>query len=571
MKTKYINWIVIACVMVVSFILGICIMCLPSSSNDLNGFSAENAANYLKTISQKPHSVFDAENHEEVRLYLLNTLKGFGYEVEEHNWTPEEHQFSDNLSPDGMLENDRPVSYDLKNLWVKIAGKSDVGMLLMAHYDSRGHATRTGEIPGSYGAADDGYGVSVLLEIARLYKDKQGQLQNSIYLCFTDAEETGLYGSEMEAKTNSVLKEKVNFVMNIEARGVKGPVYMFETSTKNKNVIKLYQNANMPFAYSLATAVYTVMPNFTDFSSTLDIGKAGINFAVLDNLYYYHTPDDNYSNINKSSIQHYGSQIMPIIKEYTENAKYGVMNYFDANEDCIFFNILPTVLAVYSDTFAIVIAILGIIAFGVMIYFAYVKGKIRVKQLLIALGIVFGAMIASAVFGFIMSYLVALFAGVPWKLTYVRVICSGIPFALSFAIVLGLIIWFAVKKFGKDALSKFEYMTAGAFISLLFGFVTTFALSGASFLFFWPAFIATISLLVNCFTDNFYANHALLSLNAIIILLLNVPLLYSLFLAITVGGQLALNLLFVMPLAILIPSVFMQKDLMLKRDKEAKN
>ena len=62
MKTKYINWIVIACVMVVSFILGICIMCLPSSSDDLNGFSAENAANYLKTISQKPHSVFDAEN-----------------------------------------------------------------------------------------------------------------------------------------------------------------------------------------------------------------------------------------------------------------------------------------------------------------------------------------------------------------------------------------------------------------------------------------------------------------------------------------------------------------------------
>lgn len=352
--------------------------------------------------------------------------------------------------------------------------------------------------------------------------------------------------------------------MNIEARGVKGPVYMFETSTKNKNAIKLYQNADMPFAYSLATAVYTVMPNFTDFSSMLEIGKAGLNYAVLDNLYYYHTPNDNYNNINKGSLQHYGSQILPIVQEYTQNEKYGDMTYFESSEDCVFFNILPGVFVVYSDTFAIVIAVLGLILFGVTSYFMWQKGKIRIKPVLIALGIVFGAMLASAVFGFVMSYLVALIGGVPWKLTYVRVALSGIPFALSYMIILGLIIWLSIKKFGKDALSKYEYMLAGVFVSLLFGVITTFVLSGASFLFFWPAFIASASLLVNCFTDNYYANHALLSLNIIVALLFNVPLLYSLFLAITVGGQLALNLLFVMPLAILVPSVFIQKDLKLK-------
>lgn len=565
MNIKKINLIIIACVLALSFALGVCIMTLPRSSGDLNGFSAENAASYLKEISKKPHSVFDEENHEEVRLYLLETLQDMGYEVEQHNWTPEQHGFKDNITPDGMLDYEKPVEYDIKNLWVKIQGKSDVGMLLMAHYDSRGHASRTGEIPGSYGAADDGYGISVMLEVARLFKDRQNELENSLYLCFTDAEETGLYGSKLEAQYNDTLKNKINFVMNIEARGVKGPAYMFETSKKNKNVINLYKKADMPFAYSLATAVYTVMPNFTDFSSVLEMGKAGLNYAVLDNLYYYHTPADNYDSINKNSIQHYGSQLMPIIEAYTTDAKYGDMNYFDADEDCVFFNILPNVLVVYSDTAAIVFAVVGSVAFAVAVYFMIKKGKVRAKPVLAALGLIFGAMLAAAVFGFGLSYLVALIGGVPWKLTYVRVAASGIPFALSYIVILGLLLWFAVKKFGKDSLSKHEYMTAGVFISLLFGVITTFVLSGASFLFFWPAFVATVSLLVNCFTDNYYANQALMSLNTVCILLLNVPLLYSLFLAITVGGLLALNFLFVLPLSILLPTVFIQKDLALKR------
>ncbi len=569
MLIKKINYIIMACVLVIGVALGACIMCLPSSSADTSGFSAENAAGYLEVISQKPHSVFDEENHEEVRQYLLTTLRDMGYEVEEHNWTPEEHGFSDNLSPEGLLDEDRPVEYDVKNLWVKIPGKSDTGMLIMAHYDSRGHATRTGEIPGSYGAADDGYGVSVLLEIARLYKDvPQSALENSIYLCFADAEETGMYGSKLEAMHNETLKNNVNFVMNVEARGVKGPVYMFETSTNNRNVIRLYKNADMPFAYSLATAVYTVMPNFTDFTSMLEIGKAGINFAVLDNLYYYHTPEDNFSNINKNSLQHYGSQIMPIIKEYTTNAAYSDMDYFEAGEDSVFFNILPTVMAVYTETAGIVFAVLAALLFAAAALFLVKKGKIRLKHTLIAVGVIFAAMLGAAAFGFVLSYLVALIGGVPWKLTYIRVPLSGIPFALSLIVVLGLLLWFAIRKNGKNSFFKWEYLTAGAFISLLLALITTFALVGASFLFLWPAVLASIVMLVNAFTGNYYIGHALMSLCSLVILLLNVPILYSLLLAVTTGGLLAVNLLFVVALAIMIPVALAQKDLTIKKAAE---
>ena len=68
-----------ACVLVIGVALGACIMCLPSSSADTSGFSAENAAGYLKVISQKPHSVFDEENHEEVRQCLHFAIYQNGY------------------------------------------------------------------------------------------------------------------------------------------------------------------------------------------------------------------------------------------------------------------------------------------------------------------------------------------------------------------------------------------------------------------------------------------------------------------------------------------------------------
>ncbi len=81
----------------------------------------------------------------------------------------------------------------------------------MAHYDSRGHVGRDGELGGSYGAADDGYGIATLLEIARIYGGEH--FTNTIYIMATDGEETGLYGAMM-ASTESFVTH-IGFVINI--------------------------------------------------------------------------------------------------------------------------------------------------------------------------------------------------------------------------------------------------------------------------------------------------------------------------------------------------------------------
>ena len=59
-----------------------------------------------------------------------------------------------------------------------------------------------------------------------------------------------------------------------------------------------------------------------------------------------------------------------------------------------------------------------------------------------------------------------------------------------------------------------------------------------------------------------------MSLCSLVILLLNVPILYSLLLAVTTGGLLAVNLLFVVALAIMIPVALAQKDLTIQKTAE---
>ncbi|MFH0767123.1 MAG: M28 family peptidase, partial [Bacillota bacterium] len=226
MKSK--NLKITLSVLILSLILSMFVLYtpVPIGIND-DSFSAASAAEYIEVISREPHSVFDPIAHEDVRLYIKTQLEEFvgAASVFEMDYTSAE------LGED--------TGYDIHNLLAVISGTSDTGILLVGHYDSRGHVGRDGELGRSYGAADDGYAVATLLEIARLYGNKN--LTNSIYILVTDAEETGLYGALM-ASTEPFM-DNIGFVINIEARGNEGPVYMFETSTNNEFIIDFYEKA----------------------------------------------------------------------------------------------------------------------------------------------------------------------------------------------------------------------------------------------------------------------------------------------------------------------------------------
>ena len=200
----------------------------PVNSDVSNKFSAIRAQEHIEVISRKPHSYYDRDELEEVRDYLKDTLTTYlGSEnLKSYHYTVDELK-------DGVLDRSKDkVEYPIENIMGVIPGVNKEGILLMAHYDSRGHVGRQGEMGRSYGAMDDGYGVASLLELAYILKDEKPL--NSIYFLFTDAEEVGLFGASMAAKETEIMTN-FKFLINLESRGQYGPAYMFETSKNNNN------------------------------------------------------------------------------------------------------------------------------------------------------------------------------------------------------------------------------------------------------------------------------------------------------------------------------------------------
>ena len=510
---------------------------VPNTEDD-STFNTTYALDHIAEISEVEHSVYDPEGHEQVKLYLKTQLEDYlGAE-----------NVTETVYTSDQFDTEEPLEYDVTNLMGVIPGQSDTAILIVAHYDSRGHIGRTGELGNSYGAADDGYGIATMLEIARLFKDKN--LENTIYLLMTDAEETGLYGASKAAE--EPFMDHVGFVINIEARGVTGPAYMFETSVDNDKVLDFYKNAEFPVSYSLATAVYTVMPNSTDFTEFLAEGKNGINFAVLNGLFYYHTPHDNYTNVNQSSIAHYGTQIVPLVEEFAMNEEYSDVNYFDANGNQIFFTVFPNVFITYSELTGTILHFLVIVATIGCLIVLLKKDKISVKKITASYAMLFGAIVAAVLFGYIVSKIVAFISRVPFNVTYVRTSIGGVPSFVTLVVV-AVVVGFVYMKYTTKNGLRTSLVLSGITINALLALLTGFALSGASFLFLIPALTGVVLLALNMWCRIPRVKMIVLSLMLVLNLIVVLPILYSLYLALTVGGLLALCVILVFYLFVLLP------------------
>lgn len=532
-------------VLVIALYLSTFVLYTPAPNTTVDdAFNVKYAMETLAYISQDQHSVFDEENHEDVRLYLKDRLVDYlgAPNVTEYSY-------------DHTLVTNATIDYDIHNLLGVIPGHSDTAIMLVGHYDSRGHVGRAGELGESYGAADDGYALATMLEIARLYKDRN--LENSIYILMTDAEETGLYGAGFAAQESEIM-DNVSFVINIEARGAKGPAYMFETSTNNNKVLDFYANANYPVSYSLATAVYTVMPNSTDFTKFLAIGKNGINFAVLDSLYYYHTPNDNYTNISPTSIQHYGDQIVPLVEEFVTHSQYAELTYFDGTHDDVFFTLFANVMIKYSEGFANVMHIVVLLALVLFIVLNVINKSFDLKKLGKSFGL-YGLMALTFILvGYFVARVIAFYSKVPFSITYVKTNLGDIPALIALVGLTYLFYRLYVKRYKH---LNVEMVATGSLINLVLALLTGFVLSGASFLFLIIGLLGTIYLFVNHYVKDFHIKQITYSLSLILAMLIIVPILYSLYLALTVGGLLALGLILSFYLVVLIPQFDTQFNL----------
>lgn len=304
-------------------------------------FSAERALAHLPHIAARPHPVGTAANAE-TRAYLVDALKGLGYEV----------QVQTEL---GVSQGDDAVGM-VNNIVARRPGNAGGrALMLSAHYDS---------VPTGPGAADDGASVAAVLETLRALQSAPPS-RNGLIVLFTDGEEAGLLGAEAFVSHHPWVKD-VGMVLNFEYRGDSGPTLMFETSPGNGKLISAFSSVPHPLGTSLMYEIYKRMPNGTDFTVFKRAGLAGMNFAPIANVSSYHTALDRIANVDARSVQDQGDTMLALVRNLRE------ANLDDlASPDRVYFDLPGIGLVNYPSpvtwlvTAVVVGLLLGVVMAGV--------------------------------------------------------------------------------------------------------------------------------------------------------------------------------------------------------------
>ncbi|MBO0331182.1 M28 family peptidase [[Muricauda] lutisoli] len=266
----------------------------------INSFSTDRALEHVKQLSKEPHAV-GFPGHARARAYIISELKKMGLET---------------ITQEGYTAGDWANLSNVTNILARIKGSASgdgKALLLLSHYDSNPHS--------SYGASDAGSGVATILEGIRAFLSENKTPKNDIIILISDAEELGLNGADLFVNNHPWAKD-VGLVLNFEARGSGGPSYMLiETNRGNGTLIKEFTRANpkYPVANSLAYSIYKMLPNDTDltvFREDADI--EGFNFAFIDDHYDYHTALDTYERLDRNTLAHQGSYLMPLLTYFSD-------------------------------------------------------------------------------------------------------------------------------------------------------------------------------------------------------------------------------------------------------------
>ena len=355
------------------------------------GFSAERVVEDIEVISREHHSVAHPVERAAVREYLVERLGELGAD------TVKLYKYRGLVGPE-----DKHVVYnfDATNILAEFAPRGAeedyTSLMLVAHYDSRySQPMPRRDTVWSYGAADDGYGVGVILETVAQALKYRDEWQQGVKVLFTDAEEVGMMGMKAQWQDDREVFDNVGLMINLEARGPYGPALLFETSPGNERLMELYASAaEYPCTYSLTTVVYSFMPNFTDFTIVKD-EIPGFNFSTIADINHYHTDKDNFANVNPQSIQHYGSQIVPIVHKYLTDGAYADRDSLKAERSTVNFTLPLLGLFNFSTTSYWIVNIVVFVAFVLLFVFDLLRGRVQLhKALRAALRALLAAVVA---------------------------------------------------------------------------------------------------------------------------------------------------------------------------------
>lgn len=427
--------VILFAAVVLSGLLAYGLWTLPKPQNaDYEGFSSARVVEDIRVISQKPHSVAHPDERAQVREYLIDRLESMGAD------TVMQFRYDSIVGPQNKHVE---YTFDAVNLLAEFAPASETvsgtDLMLVAHYDSRYSQPMPRDTVWSYGAADDGYGVGVILETMSLALKNRAEWKQGVKVLFTDAEEPGMKGMKAIWENNREVFDNVGLVLNVEARGTWGPALLFEACPGNAKVQELYAStAAYPFTYSLTTVVYQFLPMFTDFTIVKD-ELPGLNFSNIADVNHYHTDLDNFSNISEKTIQHYGSQILPLTMEYLTGEEYADKDYLRSDSDKVNFTIPLLGLFSFSKVGYIVLCVAIFVLFLLAFALEGLRGRIKAAKVFGFSLKVLGGSVLALLIGEGFAYACAAAAGAGFNLFGT---VQGVPFDNK-AMILFMVLMFA--------------------------------------------------------------------------------------------------------------------------------
>jgi len=195
------------------------------------------------------------------------------------------------------------LSARVTNVVAVKAGQIPDAIAIVSHYDS---------VPDGPGGADDGFGVAVSLEAARVLATEPRR--HTLIVLITDGEEAGLMGAAAAADDPEI-GGRIRAYLNLEAVGSAGPALLFETGPNNAWLTDVWaRHAPHPRGSSLGIEVYRRLPNDTDFSMFKLRNIPGLNFALAANGYGYHTDRDTPDRVPSASLRQAGDNTIQIVR-----------------------------------------------------------------------------------------------------------------------------------------------------------------------------------------------------------------------------------------------------------------
>lgn len=305
-------------------------------------FSEARALPVLQTLAGDIGSrVIGTEGRDRAAEYLAATLAaipGVEVEVQDHTgarpsiWRP------------GTVE-----LYGARNVLARIPGDSASAVLVSAHYDSP---------PESTGAGDNAVSVAVAVETARALAAGP-RLRHTVIFNFNDGEEAGLLGSG--AFLEHPWAAQVRAFVNLESAGPRGKAVLFQAGPGNGWLTEAYaRSVPLPYGTVLGQDIFQsgIIPSDTDFRVYRDEGRLrGLDVALYQDGYAYHTALDRVERVQPGSIQHMGGNTVALVRDLASGPLPGDVG----GGPSVYYDFLGRTMFAYSTGTAAILAVLAVL------------------------------------------------------------------------------------------------------------------------------------------------------------------------------------------------------------------